>query len=314
MGQKKLVILILVREFWRKFPKHKSLYDLLKPLQYFADVYYWHEDGHIQDILNKFPKQPDFILHYDNANRSALAPIITGLETVSIPKGCVVIDERTDQSLRQRYFIHNKIDLIFSVTKAPFLKSFPQFKAQFRWFPFSINSRVFKDWKLPKNISGLLMGHIDSKYPFRAKVLEEMRGVGGFKYHPHMSPVDKGIFDEQFSKELNRSKIFFTCGSIYEYPVRKFFEALGSRTLLLAEYVPDIEELGFIDGIHYVVCTKDNFKEKYEYYLKHEEERKKIIDQGYQFVQCHHTSIHRAHKMVQDIKAFIQSKNKDNIN
>ncbi|MBH0231737.1 hypothetical protein H0267_16155 [Halobacillus sp. KCTC 3957] len=42
-------------------------------------------------------------------------------------------------------------------------------------------------------------------------------------------PVDKIInklyVDKKYALELNRAKIFFTCGSVFQYPVLKFYEA-----------------------------------------------------------------------------------------
>lgn len=56
-------ILILMRKFGEKYPKHKQKYDTIKALERVADVYYWHEDGSILDIFKKIDVTPDFILH-----------------------------------------------------------------------------------------------------------------------------------------------------------------------------------------------------------------------------------------------------------
>ncbi|HLR41268.1 MAG TPA: glycosyltransferase, partial [Virgibacillus sp.] len=72
--------------------------------------------------------------------------------------------------------------------------------------------------------------------------------------------------------------------------------------LLLAETNKDVEDLGFIDGENYVACTVENFYEKTQYYLSHEEERKRITENSYHFIHNHHTNDHRAQQMMQAIE------------
>jgi hypothetical protein len=315
--KKKLKILILIRDFGNKYPKHKQKFDLIKHLESVADVYYWHEDGSILNILKAIDFVPDFILHYDISWGYTYAPDITDLDKVSIPKGCFVIDVHWDKTKRLMYFIRNHVDLIFSITKNPFLNNFPQFKTQFRWVPFSINPSIFKDWKLNKNIKFLLMGLVNDgtvtypekgRYKFREAVLNKLKHVEGFKYnrHPGHFTQSTNLVNEKFSQELNRSEIFFTCGAVVQYPVSKYFEALGSRTLLLAEPNPDILELGFKDGENFVACTTEDFFEKAMYYSANKEKREKIMDNGYDFVHKNHTNDVRAKQIISYIDELIK--------
>ncbi|MFS0865165.1 glycosyltransferase [Fredinandcohnia sp. 179-A 10B2 NHS] len=321
----KLKLLVLVNQFWRKFPKHKPKYEALQAIEKYAEVRYWYRNGNIHDILSELNFNPDFILHYDNAWGNALAPAISGLDKVDIPKGCIVIDIHFNPAKRREYFERNKIDLIFSLTKEAFIKKFPGSQEKFRWLPFSINPEVFKDWQLEKDIDYLLMGAVydrsgisknlakasRGKYPFREEVLEKMRNIDGFIFHPH--PGHKGrqtkntYLNEKYARELNRSKIFFTCGSSLKYPVLKFFEAPACKTLLLAEPVPDILELGFEDGVNFVACDRMNFYEKALYYLQHEEERKRITENGYNLIHTLHTNEARAQQLIHYIKEYIEN-------
>lgn len=321
---RRLKILILVKPFWKTFPKHQPFFDALQAIENFSDVQYWYNNGHIEDIISKLNFKPDFILHYDIAWGYALAPSIYGLEDCKIPKGCIVIDTHYNAERRREYFNRNQIDLIFSVTKESFLKKFSAYKEKFRWFPFSINTEVFKDWQLDKDIDYLLMGAVydpegltsnlpktsRGKYPFREKVLVGMRKVDGFVFHPH--PGHKGteskesIINEDYAMEINRSKIFFTCGSALQYPVLKFFEVPGCKTLLMAEPVSDILELGFEDGVNFVACDQTNFYEKAQYYLEHVEERKRISENGYKFIHTHHTNEVRAKQFIRYIEDYLK--------
>jgi len=327
--EKKLNILILVKKIW-KFPKHKPKTDLFKALEEQANIYYWHEDGHIKQIIKQIRIKPDFIFHYDIAWENRLAPKIMGLDKTDVPTGCFVIDLHWKPKERIRYFKENKIDIIFSVTKNPFLKMFPKFKDKHRWLPWSIDPQIMKDYKQKKDINLLLMGlfYIDSeergkhplpkkmppkgRYAFRDAVFRNFKDREDFVFHPHPGHLVKkanNIFvNEKYAKELNRSKIFFTCGSRIStgsVAVLKYFEALACNSLLLAESNKEVEELGFIDGQHFVSCTVDNVVNKVEYYLNHDKERQQITENGYYFVHQFHTNNVRAKQMIQFIKASI---------
>ncbi|MEH7118600.1 glycosyltransferase [Neobacillus vireti] len=320
----KLKVLLLIKPFWRNFPKHKPKFETITALENFADVRYWYRDGNIKEILKRLNYKPDFILHYDVAWGYAFAPIISGLDQVDIPKGCIVIDTHYFPYVRRQYFKDTNIDIIFSLTKSPFLKTFPEYQEKFRWWPFSINPGIFKDWQLEKDIDCLLMGQVydregtspnntktpKGRYPFREEVLEKMRNTKGFVFHPHPGhdAPSTAILNERYAQELNRSKIFFTCGGVFKYPVLKYFEAPACRTLLLAEPVQDIVDLGFKDGQHFVACDQSNIQEKTAYYLENEQERQFITDNGFEFVHQYHSNQARALQLVDYIEAFIKDR------
>lgn len=305
----KLNILILVRRFDKMFPKHKVKYEFIQALERVANVSYHHEDGDILSILKQQKNRPDFIFHYDITAKNRLSPHIKHLNKIDIPVGAYVIDAHWKNDQRKKYFKENNISLIFSVSKHPFLNRFPEYKSKFRFLPFSINPTIIKNWNLKKDIDFLLMGHLSNNYPFRTAVRDQMKDVNGFVYHKHPGHLKKDrslyIIDEDFGKELNRAKIFFTCGSIYQYPVMKYFEVPGCNTLLIAEENPDIRELGFEDGIHYIAANSSNFYEKGLYYLQNDKERKNIALSGYKFIHKHHTHRIRAQQFIRYVKEYI---------
>jgi len=86
----------------------------------------------------------------------------------------------------------------------------------------------------------------------------------------------------------------------------KYFEVPGCYTLLIAEEIPDLVELGFKDGVHYVAADQSNFYDKALYYLKHDKERKKIALAGYKFIHQHHTHHARAQQFVRDVEEVVK--------
>lgn len=324
----KLKILVLVKPFWLHYPKHKAKSDILKALSEYAAVYYWYNDGDIQDILSQLDITPDFIFHYDIAWGYRLSPHITGLNHVSIPKGCYVIDLHWNPQKRIEYIEKNNIDLIFSVSKHPFLTVFPQYEDKLRWLPWSINPTIIKDWKKEKDINYLLMGLVhyqfkgkpmmqipqEGRYPFRSAVLKKLENEPGFVIHSHPGHLAKQtkhvFFNEKYAQEINKAKIFFTCGSRSEIgglPVLKFFEAPGCNTLLLAEKNEDLEGLGFVDRENFVACTEENVHQKATYYLENEYERNRITTNGYQLIHEHHTNQIRAQQLIEYITVQLES-------
>jgi len=329
MGRR-LKILVLIKPFWR-FPNHQPKMDMIKALEEYADVYYWYRNGHIQNILKQLKIKPDFIFHYDISWNYSLAPNVHGLEDIDILKGCYVIDLHWEPEQRIKYFKKNKIDLIFSATKNPFLNVFPQFKEKMSWLPWAINPKVMKDWRLEKSIDYLLMGltYVDEKnrgefslpekippkgrYTFRDTVFEKMKNEPGFMFHPHpghRTSNPKELFvNARYAKELNQSKMFFTCGSRSNtggVAVLKFFEAPACKTLLLAERNKDIDDLGFKDEENYVACTTENFLKRARYYLKYPKERNRITENGYKFIHQNHTNQHRAKQLIREIEMSIK--------
>ena len=302
-------ILILVRRFDKLYPKHKVKYEFLQALEAFANVSYHHEDGDILEILKQQKKQPDFIFHYDITAQNRLSPNIENLDKIDIPIGTYVIDAHWKPEKRKEYFKKNNISLIFSVSKYPFLERHPEYKSKFRFLPFSINPALIRNWNQKEDIDFLLMGHIAKSYPFREAVRDTMENVEGFVYHKHPGHLkqdrSKYIIDEDFGKEINRAKMFFTCGSIYQYPVMKYFEVPGCYTLLIAEENPDLVELGFKDGVNYVAADQTNFYNKGLYYLTNVKERKEIALAGYKFIHHNHTHRIRAQQFIRYVEKVI---------
>lgn len=323
---KKIKILIIIKQFADKWPKHKHKYDMITAVEEFAEVKYWHTSGDIINILKDIKFIPDFILHYDIEWNYSYSPLITGLDKVNIPKGFYILDIHYSKKNRIKYFGKNKIDLIFSASRSPFLNVFPQYKDEFRWMPFSINTNIIKDWGLNKDIDYLLMGQFyykdkinppkrlppKGRYIFREFVYSKMKEKKEFIFHPHPGhyalPSKDLIVNEKYAQELNRSKMFFTCGSIFKAPVAKFFEAPGCKTLLLAKPNKDIFNLGFKDGVNFVACDEFDFYDKAMYYIRNKKERERITNNGYKLIHNYHTNRVRAQQFIKYIDDFLCNK------
>lgn len=263
----------------------------------------------LDDIVELCPFKPDFIIINEFVNFHHKWTM-KGLEKVNIPIGYMPHDIDAEVINRRKYLHQNKISLIFPLYKNSFLRLYPEFTDKLRWLPHHVNTEIFKDYNLVKDMDALLIGRVKQPlYPFRQKILQKMNGHPGFVYYVHPSDQNSSkvswIDVEEYPRLINRSKIFFNCCSLRKYPLLKYFETLGCRTLLLADTCSDLSELGFIPGEHFVEINEHNFYEKFIYYLNNVVERNRIATNGYHFIRSHHTTTIRAQQLVSYINAFL---------
>lgn len=305
----KMRILFITRDFSENV--ERSSFYLSQELAELSHLALWHQPGNIHDILQNIPFRPDFILLNDM--KKTHCPEITGLSSLTIPFGIIMHDLHHRVKRRKQFIRENRVKYIFSIYRDAFLKRYPEHAEKMIWLPHFANTHVFTDYGLPKDIDWLLMGNIRQKtYPLRYRMLQVMKNRAGFVYHRHpgyrnvKESESSLLIGDAFAREINRAKMFLTCGLIYHYPIRKYYEVLACKTLLLAPSSRELKDLGFIPGTHFVEVTEENFVEKAEYYLSHEKERENIAQNGYQLVHTHHTTQIRAKQLMQAIRKIIQ--------
>lgn len=265
--------------------------------------------GDIRRILEEMNFTPDFIYIDDLTKNEPLH----GLDRIAIPKGIMYEDLQKNQQRFRDYMRDNKIDIAFAYYRDAFLRFFPELKHRFIWVPPFINTALFKDYGLAKTIDYLLMGALHKEvYPLRTRIAEEMAGVRGFVHHRiperrnYTPEEEKNVFImENYAREINRAKMFFTDDTLYHYPVFKYFEVPACNTLLLAPGSAELRELGFVDGKTFAEINKTNYFEKAKYYLQQEDERKRIAKKGYKLIRKRHTTEIRVRQFVDAIKRHI---------
>lgn len=316
--KKKLTILFIT--FDNKRNVDRNSFYLTQELAKISNLILWHEAGNISDILSKINDVPDFIILNDMKE----GPEVTGWPSISIPFGIIIHDLHYAINERKEFIRHNDVPYIFSIYRDKFYEWYPEFKERLRWLPQCTNTNIFKDYKIEKDIDWLLMGAVTGwVYPLREKIVQTMYGHKGFVYHEH--PGYRDIYEEnennvfigeQYAREINRAKMFFTCDSIYNYPITKYYEVLACKTLLLASSSKELADLGFTPGVNYVEIDENNFLEKAFYYLHHSEERMKITEEGYKMVHEKYSTAKRAmllKTMIYEILSERQLLNKDQI-
>lgn len=306
---KRIKLLFITHDF-SQYVERNSFY-LTNELRKIIDVIEWFEPGDIHEILRQIPERPDFILLNDL--KDSRCPAISGLSSLKIPFGIIMHDLHWQVEKRKRFIEETNVQYIFTIYRNAFLRRFQEYKDRMYWLPHFFNPAIFKDYELEKDIDYLLLGKVAWYYPLRRRILETMRGIPGFVYrkHPGYRNINEGeakvFVGESYAKEISRAKIFFTCDSNLHYPVIKYYEVLACNTLLLAPSLRELTDLGFTPGKHFVEINKTNFLEKAKYYLEHEEERKKIAQQGYEMVHKQHTVAIRANQLVSYIQKILDN-------
>lgn len=302
----KFKILLLTQDF--SVYVSRNVHYFAQELSKVSDLIVWTEPGDINSILKSISLKPDFILV--NSTMPDNCPTITGLSSINIPLGMIMTDLHFTVGEQKRFIIENNVKFLFSNCRDAFIDFYPEFLDRAYWLPHFVNTDIFKDYNLPKDIDYLMMGNITSKqYGFRKHMVEVMQKEPGFVFHPH--PGYRNVDDqneyvgERYAKEINRSKIFLTEDSLYHYPVKKYYEVTACKTLLLAPASHELKDLGFIPGINFVAVTENDFLQKARYYLLHEKEREEIALRGYEMVHTRHNSKKRISEFINTLKKVL---------
>jgi len=135
----------------------------------------------------------------------------------------------------------------------------------------------------------LLSGSTSKAYPMR-KYLKSL--------NHHLVKIltqQDNIRGQDYYKYINKFVCAFSCCSNKNTPyiVSKFFEIPATGSLLLAndEFVKEpLKELGFIDGVNYISCNKENIIEKINWIcdINNIEEINKIRKKGQELVINYH--------------------------
>jgi len=178
------------------------------------------------------------------------------------------------------------------------------YKYKFINFPESVNINFFKDREYERWCDVFNSGSfINSVYPFRCLIYERL------KNHPIIKSCIRPSFAytwEKYAEAIAKSKMLVDGGVDYGYTSQRFVQAMASKTLMLAPIPYDNVDNHFIPDYNFVEINESNFIEKILYYLEHESERKKLIENAYKTILKYHT----VEKRVKQLLGIIRSNRK----
>ena len=171
--------------------------------------------------------------------------------------------------------------------------------------PYSVDIDIYKPRPMKKIYDVMaVFGLVSYVYPMRPNVQSMIKKmpvsslIGDWK---------SGIKHLDYAKAINKSKIFVSVNGINNQITMKYTEAMASGSLLLTNKPKDFASFGYIPGEH-CVCWNNlhDLREKILYYLKHEDERKKIAKQGMEFVRTNYSTELIALEFVEQLKNFLE--------
>lgn len=191
-------------------------------------------------------------------------------------------------------------------------------KIPYLHFPWFTDERIYKPSD-EKDYDVTFLGSYRKRiYPLRYDIytnLPKLCKENGYRYllgdRPPGRTPERNISDlskegyfvgKGYADVVARSKIFIFGNSIFDYPVSKYFEVMGSGTLVMADKPQMERELHFESGYNYVEVDLSNWKEKLRYYLENDDERERIARNGYETVMKYHNSRVRAKQLVDFLK------------
>lgn len=221
-----------------------------------------------------------------------------------IPKFYLLNKEYKKLNLRLEYAELNKFDLCFTVHHL-YKKWSDDTGLRFERLPFAANEKVFKDYKQDKHIdlgfSGSLHNYIDegndlsrfkvkmmgeSFQNIRERALSRLINEPSIKVKIYSTPM----YGELYAKTMNASKSWLCTPSAIDIVGTRFYEIMGSKTLLFCPESKAYEGL-FTPEKHCATFNHDlsDIGEKLLYYLDNDKERELITSQAYEHFLKNHT-------------------------
>jgi len=151
-------------------------------------------------------------------------------------------------------------------------------------------------------------GDVDpTAYPLRNAIYHTYRNNprcwvrSGFKSIPRLDDYVKRVAHSKIIATGNCHLPVLDNNKLSFFQVKPL-EAMATKTLAMMDRPTCADLLHFEDGVNYVEIGLTDFRKKIRYYLEHDEERRKIAEQGYETYLKYHTSAARAKQVYEELK------------
>lgn len=230
----------------------------------------------------------------------------------------ILTSEDTNKRFSNDYFkrmvFRNKPDRILVQNKCsePAFDLYFGEKRKYIWFPWGVDTSIFKDYKEPKIYDITISGKFTS-YLMRRDIhflLQENRNLN----YKLLRSTDETqmVPAEEFYKEINRSKISlggciqknFMYKNIYiNSHFKKNVEIPASNSCLINTNWGDKEILGYKDGKNFIEFkNRSQLLTRLRYYLENEKELKKITKNGFDLVTKNLTVDNMVNNFIENFK------------
>jgi hypothetical protein len=254
--------------------------------------------------------RPDLVIAQSNYHLEHPRFDYAGLKELGCETACMIGDHWSIDGERRERFCR----LIAENRVSHVIAMFPGAQRQFagtavealvRWWPPCVDPEIFNDWRLEKRwdvgflAAGTAVPDLRT-YPERDAIHRQLLAQRDLRYlwaaHPgwRRRILPHPLVGANFSRAINRCRIFVTTCGIHRHPQPKIVEALASRTLLMSDEPEGAAELGLVDGATYVRISAGDAVEKIRHYLARPQEAEAIAEAGYRLAIERHTCYARA--------------------
>jgi spore maturation protein CgeB len=234
------------------------------------------------------------------------------ITNIDIPK-CLFLNKEYKNLQRKFNFINkNKIDYVFTVHHNYELWNRECPESKFYKIPFAYNHETFKDYNEEKDIDVGFTGNLFNKGVYkdtdimgpnfnnvRERIFNTLQEDVRFEKYNLFLGGGMYLQGEQYGRAINRSKVWICTPSAIDLVGTRFYEIMGSKSLLFCKHIPNIYNGLFEEQKHYVSFEDDlsNFSDKLIYYLKNNAEREAITSCAYSHVREKHKWENRVDKI-----------------
>jgi len=176
------------------------------------------------------------------------------------------------------------------------------------WFPHSVNTKIFKDYHLDKNIGILQYGAISKVYETRNFAKNHFSNYKFYKFIKRPKETDKVKWPirDDLARLINSSNMSVACGSIYQYPVMKYFEIPACGSIIFGEWFHELAELGFKRNFNFVELNRGKYDTQINNLLKNKERLNIYSKNGLKLIQKRHSNVIRAKDLDRIIRKEIK--------
>jgi len=268
---------------------------------FYGPGYKWYNDKRqLEEVVKKF--DPDVLLLMFPTRMIERREPLALLKYQNFVGPKIIFDTDAQSSIWPRCKFINKIDAdcLFLGNNYQYIndhKKLLDVNCDVYWSPFGVNENYFKIIRAKRyRPFGFLGCTNEIWYSDRIHMVAVMKRCFGAKFH--FTPSNR-IQRENYVKFLNETNIFVSAGDRAKGFFMKYLEAMACGCMLLSQYTPAFDRLGFIDGVHLKIYK--DFSEMVDlakYYLLEFDEREKIAEQGRNFVLRKNTWKHRVDRIL----------------
>ena len=291
----------------------------------------------IDDVFAKYQQQDCIIVGHswlkDNPLTKNLPILDLDFKKVTVPKIGIINKEYINLEQKLIFFKNNDFNHIYThYRNIENLKN--KLNNKYIHLPFAYNQNLFKplDKKIDFSFTGTLKNQNKNNLqsnirldtmnklfynildiPFKKKKLYKninifWNTIPRYKLSSYLLKILKGkiiLSKNKYSDVLSSSRIFLASISPANLISPRYFECMGSKTLIFSEKINDYESI--LPSDMYITINEDlsDFDNLLKYYLNNLDKIDLITEKAYKYVTENHTWDNRAKKILSDISKLI---------